>query len=85
MDFVCLFFVFLLMATFLSFTFLSFTCIILLRDFKMLWLYSFCASTVAPDGKKRIGLKTIFTDLDVGAKTVIRAAYTFNYLSSFIH
>lgn len=51
----------------------------------MLWLYSFCASTLVPDGKKRIGLKTIFTDLDVGAKTVIRAAYTFNYLSSFIH
>lgn len=51
----------------------------------MSWLYLFCASTVAPDGKKRIGLKTIFTDLDVGAKTVIRAAYTFNYLSSFIH
>lgn len=24
---------------------------------------------IAPDGKKRIGLKTIFTDLDVGAKT----------------
>lgn len=26
--------------------------------------------TVAPDGKKRIGLKTIFTDLDVGGKEV---------------
>ena len=25
---------------------------------------------VAPDGKKRIGLKTIFTDLDVGGKEV---------------
>ncbi|XP_052676181.1 uncharacterized protein LOC128157650 isoform X7 [Crassostrea angulata] len=32
-------------------------------------LSSITEGEIAPDGKKRIGLKTIFTDLDVGAKT----------------